>query len=98
MIHPENIMVIEKGRDYFVKLIDFSEASIVKSPKISRIDFPKEFKIFKDPESDNTTNEKNDIWSAGMTFLFMLSGQKNFDNFLSSKKEIVKQKIDYFDV
>lgn len=49
MVHPENIMVIEKGKDYFLKLIDFSETSIVKSPKISKIDFPNEFKIFKDP-------------------------------------------------
>jgi hypothetical protein len=54
--------------------------------------------MFKDVKSDNTTNEKNDIWSAGMTFLFMLSGEKTFDDFLANKKEIIKQKIDCFDI
>lgn len=45
--------------------------------------------MFKDVKSDNITNEKNDIWSGGMTFLFMLSGEKSFDDFLANKKEII---------
>jgi serine/threonine protein kinase len=54
--------------------------------------------MFKDVKSGNTTNEKNDIWSAGMTFLFMLSGEKSFDDFQANKKEIIKRKIDCFDI
>lgn len=98
LIHPDNILIIEKGKNYFLKLIDFSESSYIKSPKYKDVDFPKQYSLFKDPYSTHFTNSKNDVWSCAVLFLLMISGEKHFKDFTIHKKAIIAEKVNTFDI
>lgn len=89
-------MIVKLGDDkYLVKLVGFGDAvSIGAKLKSKTSRMFGDDSIFKPPEGQNAYVDKIDIWSCGIIFLELITGERKFDNFIPKKDEIIEEAVE----
>jgi len=88
-LKPENIVLIEeKNKDVFIKLIDFGTSITIKGKNLTQ-ELGTIYYIAPEVFMNNY-NEKADVWSCGIILYTMLCGHPPF---CGNKENIIKSKI-----
>ena len=88
-LKPENIVLIEeKNKDIFIKLIDFGTSITIKGKNLTQ-ELGTIYYIAPEVFMNNY-NEKADVWSCGIILYTMLCGHPPF---CGNKENIIKSKI-----
>ena len=84
---------LEKKKDFIIKLVGFGNAHKIGAPNITAT--IGHTSIFNAPEAySDQEADKQDIWGCGIIFLELLSGERNFPNFLENIPQTIQEIID----
>jgi serine/threonine protein kinase len=92
-INPEHVMLVKLGQGILIKLVGFGHAHKIGAPIITSAITSSS--IFNAPEAYNEqAADKQDIWGTGVILLELLSGQRNFPDFVEKKDQIVREVVE----
>lgn len=87
------VVRLDKKNNILIKLVGFGNAHRIGAPTISSAIGHNS--IFNAPEAENEQEaDKQDIWGCGVIFLELLSGERNFPNFIENRRRIVQEIVE----